>query len=170
MPLIDAGRRHPSPRPLPWCVLPRATSRPRALSRSRREEVRASLPVAGWRRRDSPRNNQVVLVYQPIGIATLLHPRFLVSFPRISFPETINCDRRLQLCAKERCHYEDECRKALLLKRARHCGLTANGRSQANRGFSCVRNVNCCFSHCAAKTYNHSPHGELVRMPLQRVM
>ena len=69
----------------------------------------------------------------------------------------------------ERCHYEDECRKALLLKRARHCGLTANGRSQANRGFSCVRNVNYCFARCAAKTYNHSPLGELVRMPLQRV-
>ena len=59
----------------------------------------------------------------------------------------------------ERCHYEDECRKALLVKRARHCGLTANGRSQANRGFSRVRNVNCCFARCAAKAYNHCPLG-----------
>ena len=34
-------------------------------------------------------------------------------------------------------------------KRARHCGLIANGRSQANRDFSCVRNTNCCFARCA---------------------
>ena len=37
-------------------------------------------------------------------------------------------------------------------KRARHCGLIANGRSQSNRAFSCVRNKNCCFARCAVKT------------------
>ena len=35
-------------------------------------------------------------------------------------------------------------------KRARQCGLIANGRSQAYRDFSCARNINCCFAHCAA--------------------
>ena len=35
-------------------------------------------------------------------------------------------------------------------KRAGRCGSIANGRSQADRDFSCVRNVNCCFSRCAA--------------------
>ena len=35
-------------------------------------------------------------------------------------------------------------------KPARHCGLIANRRSQANRDFSGVRNMNCCFAHCAA--------------------
>ena len=29
-------------------------------------------------------------------------------------------------------------------KHARHCGLIANGRSQVNRDFSCIRNMNCC--------------------------
>ena len=39
-------------------------------------------------------------------------------------------------------------------KRTMHCGLIANGRSQANRDFSCVRNMKCCCAHsvpCAAK-------------------
>ena len=31
-------------------------------------------------------------------------------------------------------------------KRAKHRGLIANGRSQANRNFSCVRNMNCCVA------------------------
>ena len=35
-------------------------------------------------------------------------------------------------------------------KGARHCGLIADGRSQANRDVSCVRNMNCCVAHCAA--------------------
>ena len=35
-------------------------------------------------------------------------------------------------------------------KYVRHCGLIASGRSQVNRDFSCVRNVNCCFVRCAA--------------------
>ena len=35
-------------------------------------------------------------------------------------------------------------------KRARHCGITANGRNQANGDFSWVRNVNWCFARCAA--------------------
>ena len=37
-------------------------------------------------------------------------------------------------------------------KRTRHCGLIASGRSEANRDFSCVRNMNCCFARCAATT------------------
>ena len=41
----------------------------------------------------------------------------------------------------------------MAVKRARHCGLLANGRSQANRDFSCVRNINCCFAHCTAKLF-----------------
>ena len=35
-------------------------------------------------------------------------------------------------------------------KHARHCGLIANGRSQENRDFSCVRNINCGFANYAA--------------------
>ena len=38
-------------------------------------------------------------------------------------------------------------------KRARQCGLTASRCSQANQDFSCVRKMNCCFTHfvrCAA--------------------
>ena len=34
-------------------------------------------------------------------------------------------------------------------KRARQCGLISNGRNQANREFSCARNLNCCFARCA---------------------
>ena len=34
---------------------------------------------------------------------------------------------------------------------ARHCALIANGRSQANRAFSCVRSMNCCFAGFARR-------------------
>ena len=34
-------------------------------------------------------------------------------------------------------------------KRARYCGLIANGLSQANRDFSSVRNMNCCSARFA---------------------
>ena len=37
-------------------------------------------------------------------------------------------------------------------KRARYCGLIANGRDQANRDFVCVRNMNCCFAHSFRQT------------------
>ena len=43
-------------------------------------------------------------------------------------------------------------------KRARHGGVIANGHSQANRDYSCVRNMNCCFAHCAA---NMAPETEV---------
>ena len=39
-------------------------------------------------------------------------------------------------------------------KRASRCGLIANGRSQANRDFSCARNMNCCSARCAANSTN----------------
>ena len=32
---------------------------------------------------------------------------------------------------------------------AGHCGLTTNGRSQANQDFFCVRNMNWCFARRA---------------------
>ena len=47
-------------------------------------------------------------------------------------------------------------------KRARHCGLIANGRSQANRDSSCVRNLNCCSARCAATNLlGELPDGDL---------
>ena len=32
-------------------------------------------------------------------------------------------------------------------KRARHCGIMANGRSQANRDFPYIRNMKWCFAN-----------------------
>ena len=35
-------------------------------------------------------------------------------------------------------------------------GLIANGRGQVYQDFPCVRNMNCCFVHCAAiKNMDH---------------
>ena len=61
-------------------------------------------------------------------------------------------NKRLLLCAKELLQHMSsvKLRKALWLQRARHCGLIANGHSQANQHLSCVRNMNCCFTHWAA--------------------
>ena len=94
-------------------------------------------------------------------IAALLYPKFLASFLRILFPELQYkiVNKRLLSCAKE---LTAECvimkssvAKHYCCKCTRHCGLIANGRSQVNQNFSCVRNMNCCFcslhSLCAAK-------------------
>ena len=82
---------------------------------------------------------------QQIGIAALLHPRILESFPRILFPETI----KLQIHVRGSFHVQknscrtcqDECVKALWLQ-ARKALY-----SQVNWDFPCVRNyMNCCFT------------------------
>ena len=78
---------------------------------------------------------------------------------RVLFPETIKLhikgffhEQTKNLCRM--CHCEVKCRKALCgCNCVRHCGLIANGRSQENRDFSCVRNMNwcfTCFTRCAA--------------------
>ena len=59
------------------------------------------------------------LVHQQIVSAALLHPKCLVSFSRIPFPETIKLRIRGILCARKNscrtCHYEDKRCKALWL-------------------------------------------------------
>ena len=73
---------------------------------------------------------------------------FGISFPRIPFPETIKLRirgfpvRKVTSC--KTCHYEANCCEALYgWKCAMHCGLIANGCSQANWDVSCVRNMTC---------------------------
>ena len=80
---------------------------------------------------------------------------FLVSFPRILFLETIRLRIRLASHVRERTCAERVIMKSSIAKHygckcAGHCGLIANGCSQANRDFSRVRNINCCFARCAA--------------------
>ena len=86
------------------------------------------------------------LVYQQIVNAALLHPEVLVSFPRLPFPETIKwrirglC--RAQNSRAERVIMKSSVAKHYGCKQAKNCGLIANGRSQANREFSCVWKTN----------------------------
>ena len=56
------------------------------------------------------------------------------------------------------CHYEVKCCKALWLQ-AREA-LWSNCKSSESIFFSCVRNMNCCFAHCAANisTLNLTNH------------
>ena len=87
-------------------------------------------------------------------IAALLHPKGFVSFPRIPFPETIKLRirgffrARMNSCGT--CIMKPSVAKHYGCKRARHCGLIANDGCQANRDFSCIRNMNCCFARFAA--------------------
>ena len=60
-------------------------------------------------------------------VDALLHPKFLGSFSRIPFPETINANARLPSCAKElgaeRAIMKSNVAKHHSRERARHCGL-----------------------------------------------
>ena len=70
-----------------------------------------------------------------------LWPKSFGKLPRI-FPEIIILRLRGFL-QRGRFIMESSVAKHYGCKRARHCGLIANGRSQANRAFSCVWNTNC---------------------------
>ena len=92
-------------------------------------------------------------------ISALFHPTsLLVSYPRryyfgklLKFQITAFFHCCFARCA-ERVVVNSCVAKHYGCKRARHRGLIANGRSQANPDNSCVRNMNGCFArfaHCA---------------------
>ena len=88
-------------------------------------------------------NTVHITVYQQIVMAAILHPKVLVSFPRIPFSETINLWIRgffwtwTNSCRM--CHYEVKCRKAFWLQA--HETLWSNCKqTQSSKSSSCVRN------------------------------
>ena len=98
-----------------------------------------------------------------IVIVAHFHPKSLASFPRKPVPETIKLGMgglfRARKNSCRTCHYEVKCRKALRL-------YAREARTQANPEFSCVRNTNCSFAHCAAIKYkigNSSYSTDIVR-------
>ena len=93
------------------------------------------------------------LVYQQTVIAALA-PKMFGRLSKNTIPRNYEfTNKRLLSCAKERL-MKSGVAKHYGCKRVRYYGLIANGRSQANLAFFCVRNVNCCFgrvARCAAK-------------------
>ena len=105
---------------------------------------------------------QLFFRYQHKMISVLFHSEFLVSFP-ITFPETSISRNfpmrgffRLRKNSRITCRCEVKCRNALYLQAREavwsNCKRTQS--LQANRDFSCVRNMNCCFTHCAERGHD----------------
>ena len=90
------------------------------------------------------------LVYQQILIASLLHPKILGDLLKNATSRNYQITiKRLFSCAEElvqKIIIKSSVARHYGCKRARHCGLIANGRSEVNRDFSCGRNTNYCYA------------------------
>ena len=90
------------------------------------------------------------MVYQQIVNAALLHPKFLVSFPRIPFPETLKLRIRGFPARNNSCktfHYEAKCCKVLWLQARQalwsNCKRTHSSESRPSLW-------ECCFARSVA--------------------